>query len=82
MQSLEKYIMANYKDNQTYLKLTGYKAFYSQMVLLKKNNIIKEIASSMYNGYNPPLKTKWQILSQVNNSTWDKVQNHLNYLTI
>ena len=72
LQSLEKYIMANYKDNQTYLKHGGYKAFYSQMVLLKENNIIKEIASSMYNGYNPPLKTKWQILSQVNNSNWDK----------
>ena len=72
LQSLEKYIMANYKDNQIYLKHGGYKAFYSQMVLLKENNIIRDIASSMYNGYNPPLKTKWQILSQVNNPNWDK----------
>ena len=41
LQSLEKDKMANYKDNQTYLKHGGYKAFYSQMVLLKENNILR-----------------------------------------
>ena len=39
---------------------------------MKENNRIKEILSSSYNGLNPPLKTRWQIISRKDNEKWGK----------
>ena len=72
LESLEKHIMASYKENQIYLKYGGYQEFYKQMMILKQENKIKEIAASDYNGYNPALKTKWQIIYPTNTLLWNQ----------
>ncbi|WP_090553950.1 hypothetical protein [Natronincola ferrireducens] len=42
------------------------------MSILKEKQYIKEIKSSSYNGYHPPLKTKWQIIFEEGRSEWNK----------
>lgn len=69
---LENYIIDSYKGYNIYLANGGYDEFYNQIMILKKNNYIKEIKSSDYNGLNPPLKTRWQIIVKEEISKWDK----------
>ncbi len=72
IQTLVKYIINNYKGEAFYLAGGGYIELYKQINLLKEKRYIKEIKSSSYNGYNPPLKTKWQIIYEESSSKWDK----------
>ena len=72
LDSLEKYIIDSYKGNNIYLDNGGYIELYNQINSLKENNHIKEIKSSNYNGLNPPLKTKWEIISNEEVAKWDK----------
>lgn len=69
---LEKYVIGSYKSKNQYLIHGGYNEFYHQMMKLKEKNTIKEIKSSQYNGLNPPLKTRWQIVLKEPTSTWDQ----------
>ncbi len=70
--ALEKYIIDSYKGHNQYLAKGGYIEFYNQIINLKENNYIKEIQSSDYNGLNPPLKIRWQIIFNEKTSKWDK----------
>lgn len=69
---LESYLINHHKGNQNYLSEGGYCELYRQIVNLKNNNYIKEIHSSKYNGLNPPLKTKWQIVLREETPRWDQ----------
>ncbi|SNS68508.1 hypothetical protein SAMN05446037_101712 [Anaerovirgula multivorans] len=72
LQSLENYLIDSYKGESFYLANGGYTELYSQMTMLKEKQYIKEIKSSRYNGYHPPLKTKWQIIAAEPISKWNK----------
>lgn len=69
---LEKYIIDSYKGRTIYLENGGYLELYNKINYLKDENKIKEIKSSIYNGLNPPLKNKWEIIFTENHSTWNK----------
>lgn len=70
--TLENYVINSYRSNNEYLANGGYIEFYNQIVSLKDKNYIKEIGASSYNGLNPPLKSRWAIITQENKSKWDK----------
>lgn len=72
LEELEKHLIVSYKGNTNYLANGGYVELYNQINTLKANNNIKEIKSSNYNGLNPPLKTKWEIISNEEVTKWDK----------
>ncbi|SET78234.1 hypothetical protein SAMN05660297_03489 [Natronincola peptidivorans] len=72
LQALESYLIDRYKGEHFYLEGGGYQELYRQMCLLKEKQYIKEIKSSSYNGFHPPLKTKWQIVCEEDSSRWDK----------
>ncbi len=59
---LQDYIIKYYKGNRTFQEKGGYREFCKQITVLKNNNEIKAIAAAPYNGLNPPLKLKWQII--------------------
>jgi hypothetical protein len=69
---LQNYLIKHYKGNQVYLEKGGYAQLYHQMQTLKDNCYIKEINSSPYNGLNPPLKMKWQIISKPEVLRWSE----------
>ena len=70
--SLEQYLIDSYKGYGSYIENGGYPKLHHIIILLKENNRIKEILSSNYNGLNPPLKTRWQIISRKDNEKWGK----------
>ena len=72
LDTLESYIIDSYKGDNMYLANGGYLELYNQMTNFKENNHIKEIKSSSYNGLNPPLKTRWEIIFEEDVSKWDK----------
>lgn len=72
LEVLEKYLIDSYKGNSRYLENGGYIKLYNQINYLKEQNCIKEIKSSAYNGYNPPLKTRWEIIFHETSSNWDR----------
>lgn len=72
LDSLERSIIDNYRGNNIYLANGGYLELYNQINRLKEDNSIKEIKSSNYNGLNPPLKTKWEIVIKEDIDKWDK----------
>lgn len=72
LDELENYLITSYKGNTNYLANGGYIQLYNQINHLKENNYIKEIKSSVYNGLNPPLKTRWEIVFEEKHSNWDK----------
>lgn len=69
---LEDYIVNSYNGYNLYLANGGYFKLYGEIMLLKENNYIKEIQSSSYNGLNPPLKNRWQIIWEEDICKWDK----------
>lgn len=72
LNTLENYLINSYKGENMYLSSGGYSELYNQIMSLKANNHIKEIKSSSYNGLNPPLKTRWEIIFEEYISKWDK----------
>ena len=69
---LEKFVVDAYGGHDEYLKNGGYISVYKTISILKSNGEIKEIESSDYNGLNPPLKTRWQIIIRKSCDCWDK----------
>lgn len=81
---LEDYLIKSYSSSRAYLEEGGYNEFYNQIIQLKENNHIKEIKSSTYNGFNPPLKTRWEIVVKQTSPRWDapsilKYSDHLDF---
>lgn len=72
LDTLEKYLINYYKGESEYLSKGGYLDLYNKINSLKESNQIKEIKSSSYNGLNPTLKTRWEIIVEDKVSTWDK----------
>lgn len=72
LNSMEKYIINSYKGHEMYMINGGYFKLYDEIMFLKGNNRIREIESSSYNGLNPPLKTRWQIISKEGACRWNK----------
>lgn len=72
LDELQNYLIKYYKGNQLYLANGGYSELYHQMMTLKSKHCIKEIESSSYNGSNPPLKTRWQIIFEQDASRWNQ----------
>lgn len=72
LDELEGYVIDNYKGYNAYLADGGYNSLYNQIIILKENNHIREIKSSDYNGLNPSLKTRWQIIFEDEIPRWDK----------
>ncbi|MDD2447443.1 MAG: DUF2220 family protein [Tissierellia bacterium] len=72
LDTLEKFVIDSFKGYNFYNSNGGYLKLHDEIMLLKKNQYIKEIDVSNYNGLNPPLKTRWQITSRKDISKWDK----------
>ena len=72
LDTLEKYVIDSFKGYNFYNLSGGYLKLHDEIILLKKNHYIKEIESSSYNRINPPLKTRWQIISNKDTSKWNK----------
>jgi len=72
LNSLERFVIDQYKGETEYLLKGGYRELYTQMMELVNKGAIKEIKASSHNGLNPPLKTSWQILIHKEHSKWDK----------
>ncbi len=70
--TLEKNIISAYGGESQYYQKGGYKELYNQIQLLKEKQQIKEIESSLFNGLNPPLKSRWQIIVENDTPQWDK----------
>lgn len=69
---LENHIIDGFGGNSRYMENGGYIFFAKEINKLKLQGQIKEIKSSDYNGLNPPLKLKWEIIVGENEDTWDK----------
>ena len=69
---LEGYLINYYKGESLYLSKGGYLELHNQVSSLKEKEVIREIKSSPYNGLNPPLKTRWEMITSEKISTWDK----------
>ena len=72
LSDLEAYLSKTYKSESKYQEDGGYIGLVDGFNLLVKNNKIRSIKSSAYNGLNPPLKLKWEILREDNDLKWDK----------
>lgn len=72
LMDLQNYLIKYYKGVRLYQEKGGYPELYEQMLSLRNKDHIKEIASSAYNGLNPPLKTRWQIISEPDIPRWDQ----------
>lgn len=71
LNKLEEYIVLYYKSNQAYLGQGGYNELHDQMLQLRESNRIKEIKSAPYNGFNPPLKVRWEIVFEELGHNWE-----------
>lgn len=69
---LENHIINSLGGNSRYMENGGYIYFAKEINKLKGKEKIKEIKSSDYNGLNPPLKLRWEIISEENGNLWDK----------
>ena len=72
LDTLEKYLSDSFKGYNLYNANGGYLKFYDEIIWFKKNQYIKEIEASSYNGLNPPLKTRWQIISKEETARWEE----------
>ena len=69
--TLENFIKDSYRGQSRYLSNGGYERFYNEIIKLKNKDKIKEIKSSNYNGLNPPLKNRWEIVFKEEKANWD-----------
>ena len=72
LDDLETYIINSYKGTTRYLENGGYIEFAKLMNLFKEQNLLKSINASDYNGLNPPLKLRWEIVLEEEESNWDR----------
>ena len=72
LDTLEKYLISSFKGYNLYNSNGGYLKLYDEIIWFKKNYYIKEIEASSYNGLNPPLKTRWQVISRKESPIWDE----------
>jgi hypothetical protein len=70
---LEKYIIEKLGGAKSYLAFGGYEEFYKNIVKFKSEGKVKEIKSSDYNGMNPALKLRWEIIYS-EEPKWDNRQ--------
>lgn len=69
---LETYIVNSYRGSSEYLENGGYMELAKLINKLEGKEIIKPINASDYNGLNPPLKLKWEIILEEEESNWDR----------
>jgi len=72
LDDLEKYVIKACEGQNEYLNVGGYSRLHKEIILMKKDNEIREIETSSYNGLNPTLKTRWQIILKEGNFGWEK----------
>lgn len=72
LDDLERYLINYYKGESIYHSNGGYLELHNQIISLKKREEIREIKSSSYNGLNPPLKNRWEVIVEKKVSTWDR----------
>lgn len=72
IEDLEKYIVNTYRGDSKYLENGGYMELAKFVNRFHKEKIIKPIKSSNYNGLNPPLKLKWEIVIEEEKFNWNK----------
>lgn len=71
---LEDYIIFAFKGGKGYIQRGGYERLSDVLLYLKGKGVIREIKSSDYNGLNPPLKLKWELMAEEVKANWDKSQ--------
>ena len=72
LEELENYLILAYKGKSGYEKKGGYKGLYNGLTRAVDEGIVKEINSSNYNGMNPPLKNRWEIITEERVGEWDR----------
>lgn len=72
LEDLENYIIDSYKGNSQYLANGGYLKLANLLNKFKDMGLIRPIKASKYNGLNPPLKLRWEIIIPEERFTWDK----------
>lgn len=71
---LERFVIDSYGGQDVYLTNGGYISLYNHIISLEKEGKIKVIVDSSYNGLNPALKTRWQVISKECQQYWDKAK--------
>lgn len=71
LETLERYLIDYYRGESGYLAKGGYLDLYHEINSLKEKGGIRAIKSSSYNGLNPPLKTRWEIIMAEDEPRWD-----------
>lgn len=76
--TLELIIIYRYNGYTEYSENGGYVRFAKEINKLYDSNRIRPLKSSDYNGLNPPLKSKWELVLEGRPFNWDK-SNMLQY---
>lgn len=81
---LENYIINSYKGESKYLENGGYILLAKLINRLHGENIIRPIKASDYNGLNPPLKLRWEIVMEEESFNWNRskmmqMSDHLDF---
>ncbi|NBG87211.1 Wadjet anti-phage system protein JetD domain-containing protein [Isachenkonia alkalipeptolytica] len=71
LQGLINNVIDRYKGAHYYHEAGGYRALYNGVQRLKEKGKLKEIKASGYNGLNPPLSNRWQVIEEGSNHRWD-----------
>ncbi|HZK33365.1 MAG TPA: Wadjet anti-phage system protein JetD domain-containing protein [Tissierellaceae bacterium] len=69
---LETYIINSYKGSSMYIESGGYKELAECINKSEEKGLIKPINASDYNGLNPPLKLRWEIVLEEEKSNWNR----------
>lgn len=72
LEDLETYIINSYKSNSSYLENGGYLEFAKSINDIEEKGIIKSINASDYNGLNPSLKLRWEIVVKEEKLNWNR----------
>lgn len=72
IEDLEDYVIKSYRGDSQYLENGGYLEFARTIAKFKSNGELRSIKSSKYNGLNPPLKIRWEIVVDEIESKWDR----------
>lgn len=72
LEDLESCIINSYKGSSKYLENGGYIKLAKWINKFQEDNLIRPIKSSDYNGFNPPLKLKWEIVLEEEKFNWDR----------